>query len=51
MTIMYQVVDTSENSLTTTVGEGLFMAALHDVTGPVVTVLFDKTTNYELLPV
>ena len=48
--VIYQVVDTSANHLTTTVGEGLFMAALHSVPGPVLEVLYDKTANFELVP-
>lgn len=50
MVTIYQVVDTSVNSLSTTVGEGLFMSALHAVTGPTVQVLYDKTANFELVP-
>ncbi len=47
---IYQAVDTSPNQVTTTVGEGLFISALHTVTGPVLEVLFDNTANFELVP-
>lgn len=51
LTQVYQVVDTSANHLTSTVGEGLFFSALHSATGPVVETLYDKTTIFELVPV
>ena len=51
LTTIYQVVDTSPTFLTTTVGEGLFMSALHSTPGPVVTVLYDRTANFELVAV
>lgn len=50
MVPIYQVVDSSGNSLDSTIGEGLFLCALHDNTGPAVTVLYDKTGNFELVP-
>ncbi len=47
---IYQIVDASEDVLTSTVGEGLFMSALHSTPGPIVTLLYDKTANFELVP-
>jgi hypothetical protein len=49
MVTIYQVVDTTGNHLNSTVGEGLFLAPLHESVGPEVTVLFDNTSNYELV--
>lgn len=48
---VYQVVDSSANALDSTVGEGVFFSALHSAAGPVVEVLYDKTTIFELVPV
>ena len=47
---IYQVVDTTPNHLTTSVGEGLFLSALHSTPGAVLEVLYDKTANFELVP-
>ena len=48
---IYQIVDTSASHLDSTVGEGLFLSALHTATGPVVETFYDKTTIFELVPV
>lgn len=48
---IYQIIDTTGDVITDTIGEGLFMAALHDTAEHVVTVLYDRTINFELVSI
>ena len=48
---IYTVIDSSPTALNSTIGEGLFMSDVRTALGPDVEVLFDKTTNFELVPV
>ena len=51
LTQIYQVIDNSASSLTTSSGEGVFFSALHTTAGPIVDVLYDRTTIFELVEI
>jgi hypothetical protein len=51
LTTIYTIFDPSPVALSTSVGEGVFLCTLHDIPGPVVEVIYDKTTIFELLQI